>query len=63
MTPQELMKIMPVAENLKCNTRHGWTSTGRQESVADHSWRISLMAMLIAPEFPEADMNKVMLNC
>ena len=49
MTPQELMKIMPVAENLKCNTRHGWTSTGRQESVSDHSWRISLMAMLIAP--------------
>ena len=63
MTPQELMKIMPVAENLKCNPRHGWTSTGRQESVADHSWRISLMAMLIAPEFPEADMNKVIRMC
>lgn len=63
MTPQELMKIMPVAENLKCNTRHGWTSTGRQESVADHSWRISLMAMLIAPEFPQADMNKVIRMC
>ena len=63
MTPQELMKIMPVAENLKCNTRHGWTSTGRQESVAGHSWRISLMAMLIAPEFPQADKNKVIRMC
>ncbi len=63
MTPQELLPILAVAEKLKCNTRHGWTSTGRQESVADHAWRISLMAMLIAPEFPEADMNKVIRMC
>ncbi len=63
MTPKELLAILAVAERLKCNTRHGWTSTGRQESVADHSWRIALMAMLIAPEFPGADMDRVIRMC
>lgn len=63
MTPKELLSIMPVAERLKCATRHCYTSTGRHESVAEHSWRIALMAMLIAPEFPEADMDKVIRMC
>ena len=31
--------------------------------MADHSWRIALMAMLLTPEFPEADMNKVVRMC
>ena len=63
MKPHELLDILRVAEKLKCNTRHCYTSSGRQESVAEHSWRIALMAMLIAPEFPEADMNKVIRMC
>lgn len=52
-----------VAEKLKCNTRHSWTSNGRQESVAEHSWRITLMAMLCADEFPDIDMNRVIRMC
>lgn len=63
MKPQELIEILAVAEKLKCNTRHCYTSTGRHESVAEHSWRTALMAMLVAPEFPEADMNKVIRMC
>ena len=63
MKPTELLQIMAVAEKLKCNTRHCYTSSGRQESVAEHSWRIALMAMLIAPEFPEADMGRVIRMC
>lgn len=63
MKPEELIKILGVAEKLKCNTRHCYTSSGRQESVAEHSWRIALMAMLLRPEFPEADMNKVIRMC
>ena len=55
MKPTELLQILAVAEKLKCNTRHCYTSSGRHESVAEHSWRIALMAMLITPEFPEAD--------
>lgn len=63
MKPTELLDILHVAERLKCNTRHCYTSSGRHESVAEHSWRISLMAMLLEKEFPEADMNKVIKMC
>lgn len=50
-------------EKLKCNTRHSWTSSGRHESVAEHSWRLAVMAMLCAGEYPELDMNKVIKMC
>lgn len=63
MKPEELLKILSVAEKLKCNTRHSYTSSGRHESVAEHSWRIALMAMLIADDFPDADMDKVIRMC
>lgn len=63
MEIKKLMEIMSVAEKLKNNTRHSWTSSGRQESVAEHCWRLSLMAYLIKDEFPEADINKVILMC
>ena len=63
MKPSELLQILSVAEKLKCNTRHSYTSSGRHESVAEHSWRIALMAMLLTDEFPEADMNRVIRMC
>lgn len=63
MQPTELLRIMSVAEKLKCNTRHCYTSSGRNESVAEHSWRLGLFAMLVANEFPEADMDKVIRMC
>ena len=63
MKPAELLEILKVAEKLKCNTRHSYTSSGRHESVAEHSWRIALMAMLLTEEFPHADMNKVIRMC
>ncbi|MBQ8559468.1 MAG: HD domain-containing protein [Tyzzerella sp.] len=65
MKPQELLDILAVAEKLKCNTRHCYTSSGRKESVAEHSWRIALMAMLLSgeEEFKNADMNKVIRMC
>lgn len=63
MKPTELLEILSVAEKLKCTTRHCYTSSGRHESVAEHSWRITLMAMLVTEEFPEADMGKVIRMC
>lgn len=63
MKPQELLSILSIAEKLKCNTRHCDTSSGRRESVAEHSWRVSLMAMLLEDEFPEVDINKVIKMC
>lgn len=63
MKPEKLIEIYAVAERLKNNTRHCYTSTGRHESVAEHSWCTALMAILVADEFPEADMNKVLRMC
>lgn len=63
MRQEELLSILSVAEKLKCNTRHSDTSSGRRESVAEHSWRLSLMAMLLEDEFPDTDINKVIKMC
>lgn len=63
MKPTEFIKIMKVAENLKNNTRHSWTSTGRHESVAEHSWRMTMMAYFIKDEFPNVDIDKVIKMC
>lgn len=59
MNPRELLDALHVAERLKDATRHCYTSNGRHESVAEHSWRMALMAYFLKDEFPEADMNRV----
>ena len=63
MQPSELIKFLGIIEKLKCNTRHSWTSSGRQESVAEHSWRLAVMALLLKDEFPETDNEKVIKMC
>ncbi|MBQ7858922.1 MAG: HD domain-containing protein [Faecalibacterium sp.] len=63
MDHKSFLQILHLAERLKNNTRHSWTSTGRHESVAEHSWRLCLMAMLVRDEFPQADMDKVLQMC
>lgn len=63
MNVKNYLELMETAEKLKCNTRHSWTSSGRKESVAEHSWRLVLMAYFVKDEFPDADINKVMLMC
>ena len=63
MEVHALIEAMHVAEKLKDATRHCYTSGGRHESVAEHSWRLALMAYLIRDEFPEADMDKVVRMC
>lgn len=63
MNIHQLIEFMAIAENLKNNTRHSWTSTGRHESVADHSWRLAILAYFSKDEFPQVDINKVVLMC
>ncbi|MGF2056122.1 HD domain-containing protein, partial [Vagococcus fluvialis] len=41
MKPREILKILSVAEKLKDTTRHCYTSKGRHESVAEHSWMMT----------------------
>lgn len=63
MKPAELLQILHTAEKLKDTTRHCDTSGGRRESVAEHSWRLALMAYLLRDEFPVLDMDKVVRMC
>ncbi len=63
MKVKALLDAMHVAERLKDATRHCDTSGGRRESVAEHSWRLALMAWLMRDEFPGADMNRVVQMC
>lgn len=63
MDPKTLFTILHQAEKLKCVTRHCDTTSGRRESVAEHSWRLALMAMLVSDAFPQLDMNKVLKMC
>lgn len=63
MQPKELIRILSTVSSLKDNTRHSWTPNGRRESVAEHCWRLSLFAYFMKDEFPDADINKVILMC
>ena len=63
MNAREFLEILHVAEKLKDTPRHCTTSKRRVESVAEHSWRASLMALLLKDEFPEVDMDRVVSMC
>lgn len=63
MEPRTLLDALSVAERLKDTTRHCYTKNGRHESVAEHSWMMTLMAFFLKDEFPELDMNKVIEMC
>lgn len=63
MRLDKYLEILHRAEQLKNNTRHSWTSSGRRESVAEHSWRLALMAYFMKDTFENIDINKVILMC
>ena len=41
--------FLHIIEQLKHELRHSWTSKGRQESVAEHTWRLCVMLIICAP--------------
>lgn len=62
MTPTDLdgiLQFLRSAERLKGTFRSAWTSNGERESVAAHTWRLCLMALLIADQFPEVDFSRL----
>ena len=63
MDPVQLLAFLRRIETLKTNPRHAYTAGSVRETVAAHSWRTALLAMLLASEFPELDMNKVIRMC
>lgn len=66
MTEAELtgvLEFLRAAERLKSVHRTAWTSTGDRESVAEHSWRLCLMAIVVGPELGPVDMVKLLKMC
>lgn len=63
MEQRELLDFLHKLECLKTNGRHSTTVGGITETVAAHSWRLSVLALLIAPEFPQIDGNKLLRMC
>jgi putative hydrolase of HD superfamily len=64
--PAELAGILTFlrrAEALKMTTRTSWTSDGAQETVASHTWRLCLMAMVLAPRVPGVDLGRLLRIC
>ena len=63
MEIEKYLETIHVINKLKDTTRHCYTPGGRHESVAEHSWRMTMMAFFVRDEFPEADMDKVIRMC
>ena len=61
MSPKEYLAVLHCIAGLKERTRHAWMKTGRQESVAEHSWRMALMAYFLRDKFPTVDLTRVLL--
>lgn len=58
---QAIFDVIHEAEGLKRLLRHSWLSDGRQESVAEHTWRMAFMAILLHSELEEpVDIGKVL---
>jgi putative hydrolases of HD superfamily len=64
--PAELdgvLAFLRTAERLKDTLRSSHTSTGRPESVAEHTWRLCLMAVILRHQFPDVDFSKLVRMC
>ncbi|KLK93309.1 phosphohydrolase [Microvirga vignae] len=57
------LEFLREAERLKDVLRSGHTSSGRPESVAEHSWRLCLMALVFADEFESIDALRLIKLC
>lgn len=50
----KILDVIHVSENLKKELRHSFASNGRPESVAEHSWRVVIMAVFLRSHLPDS---------
>lgn len=62
-TLNQYIQFIQEAELLKGVLRSARHSSGRQESTAEHSWRLALLAAVMLEEYPELDGGKVLTMC
>lgn len=58
-----ILEFLRAAERLKVTHRSAYTSEGNAESVAEHSWRLCLMALVLRAELPSVDLGKLLAMC
>jgi putative hydrolase of HD superfamily len=58
-----ILAFLRTAERLKSTPRSGWTTAGERESVAAHTWRLSLMAAVFSERFPGIDLARLLKIC
>ena len=63
MDISQRLKFIREAERLKNVLRRSHTSEGRQESTAEHTWRLCLLAMVFEDQLPGLDFAKVLKMC
>lgn len=66
MTDDEIAGVLAFlaeAERLKDTLRTGLTTGGRQESTAEHTWRLCLMAMVLGEALDGVDAAKLLRIC
>lgn len=52
--------FIQAAQSLKEVLRSAYTTNGRQESTAEHTWRLTLLIMVLADHLPELDLLKTL---
>lgn len=58
-----ILDFLRATERLKVTYRSGYTSDGQRESVAEHSWHLCLMALVLRDQFPDVDLAKLLAIC
>lgn len=58
-----ILSFMDQANRLKDTLRSGHTPDGRQESAAEHTWRLCLMVMLFDKELEGIDLSRLIKIC
>lgn len=60
---QDRLEFLRRAERLKDTLRSGHTTEGRTESVADHTWRLTLLVITFADLLPNVDLLRLLKIC
>ncbi|UAA39725.1 HD domain-containing protein [Paraneptunicella aestuarii] len=58
-----IVEFLRRAEQLKNTLRRAYTSEGRHESTAEHTWRLCLMVLVMEKHYPDIDTLKLMKMC
>ncbi|HEU4883805.1 MAG TPA: HD domain-containing protein [Longimicrobium sp.] len=58
-----VLEFLRAAEKLKSTHRSAWTSEGQPESVAEHTWRLCLMALVLKDGVPGVDFAQLVKMC